>query len=87
MYSPFVNENLPKLIRVLEKFKGYKKVFFLDTHLENSVEFKTYPVHCIDGTIESELVDELRPYLDKDAVKCVKKLHKWIFSTRISKLA
>ncbi|MGE5627700.1 MAG: cysteine hydrolase family protein [Solirubrobacterales bacterium] len=72
MYSPFVKENLPQLLGVVDKFKGYKKVFFIDTHIKNSVEFNTYPVHCIEGTSESELVDELKPYLDKDAEMCVK---------------
>lgn len=72
MYSPFVKENLSQLLGVLEKFKGFKKVFFLDTHMKSSTEFNTYPVHCIEGTSESELVDEVMPYIDKDAVKCVK---------------
>ncbi|AOZ78250.1 cysteine hydrolase family protein [Clostridium pasteurianum] len=38
---------------------GYKKIFFLDEHEENSAELTTYAKHCIKGTEESELIDEL----------------------------
>lgn len=31
-----------------------------DTHRPDSVEFKSYPAHCIQGTDEAELVDELK---------------------------
>lgn len=39
-------------------------VAFVDTHNENSEEFKIYPPHCLIGTNECELVDELMPFRD-----------------------
>ena len=37
-------------------------MFFNDTHSVDCAEFKKFPPHCIAGTSESELVDELMPY-------------------------
>ena len=41
-----------------ESFVG----FFRDSHPKNTTEFGKFPSHCIEGTSESELVDELRKY-------------------------
>lgn len=38
--------------------QGYHKVFFIDSHPEDAVEFKTYPSHCVKGTSESELATD-----------------------------
>ncbi|HEX3026036.1 MAG TPA: isochorismatase family cysteine hydrolase [Clostridia bacterium] len=40
--------------------KGFKMIFFADSHPEDSPEFQFYPSHCIRGTRESEIVDELK---------------------------
>lgn len=37
---------------------------FRDEHNSDSLEFKTYPVHCIKGSGESDLIDELKPYAE-----------------------
>lgn len=37
-------------------------VTFRDQHQLNSLEFKSYPEHCVIGTGEEELVKELVPY-------------------------
>lgn len=47
------------IVDLNKRSKGYKKIFFLDEHKENSAEFTTYAKHCIKGTEESELIDEL----------------------------
>ncbi len=39
---------------------GIRKLAFADCHTEASLEFGAYPVHCIKGTGESEMVDELK---------------------------
>lgn len=58
-----------KLIsEVLKKLKGYPKqniIFVRDGHSANSVEFNQFPVHCIMGTEENLLVDELKDYEGK----------------------
>ena len=35
-------------------------MFFLDTHDENSLEFRSFPMHCIKGEHEAFLIDELK---------------------------
>lgn len=43
-----------------KKTKGYKKLFFLDSHEKDSQEFKFFPTHCVTGTEEAELIKELK---------------------------
>jgi len=40
--------------------RGILKIAFADCHTEASPEFGAYPVHCITGTTEAEIVDEIR---------------------------
>jgi nicotinamidase-related amidase len=44
-----------------------------DTHTPEAPEFAAYPPHCIQGTVESEAVDELKALPFYDAVKTVRK--------------
>lgn len=37
-------------------------VFIRDAHSPDAIEFKTYPKHCVIGTRESELIDELKKF-------------------------
>ncbi|MGI6050527.1 MAG: cysteine hydrolase family protein [Acetivibrionales bacterium] len=37
-----------------------KKLAFADSHTDKSPEFGAYPTHCLAGTSESEVVDELK---------------------------
>lgn len=39
---------------------GIKKIAFADTHTDKSPEFGSYPVHCIEGSSEAEVVDEIK---------------------------
>lgn len=48
--------------RHLALFKQLDKtdhLYFADAHLEDCQEFKSFPPHCIIGTTESRIVDEL----------------------------
>ncbi len=60
--SEHVLNMLPNVVELNEKTLDYNKVFILDSHDKNAEEFKTYPPHCIIGTKEDELVDELVKY-------------------------
>lgn len=57
----------PYIIEVLEKFKGYKKVFLTDAHDKNSKEFRVFPIHGEKGTPETEIIDELLPFTKENA--------------------
>jgi Amidases related to nicotinamidase len=52
---------IPDVVRTVEIFARAKApvVAFTDRHSRNAAEFSYLPVHCVAGTAESELVDEL----------------------------
>lgn len=57
--SPRVLSIVDELVSLTARMKAYPKVFFLDVHNEEAVEFKTYAKHCVAGTSEATLVPEL----------------------------
>lgn len=58
--SPRVAAIADNIAELNKKTKGYKKVFFLDSHESDSQEFSSFPEHCIKGTEEAELIPELK---------------------------
>jgi nicotinamidase-related amidase len=60
--SPRINEIISNVVKTAEicRERGFKIIAFADCHSEASVEFKSYPVHCVRNTYESELIDELK---------------------------
>ncbi|PLS19541.1 cysteine hydrolase [Bacillus sp. M6-12] len=54
---------IPYLVEKLSLFEGYNKVFFADEHNEKSIEFGNYPAHCLKGSKESEVIEELQPFV------------------------
>lgn len=61
---------IPEIERLAQLYlENEDKVFaFKDCHTVNSPELKNFPPHCIIGTEETELVDELRKYEDQFTV-------------------
>ncbi|MDP4092894.1 MAG: isochorismatase family cysteine hydrolase [Bacillota bacterium] len=60
--SPRIEGLIPeinKLSKMCDKFK-IPKLAFADCHAKDSPEFDSYPVHCMSGTYESEIVDEIK---------------------------
>ena len=68
---------IPKQIELIKKNQeeGELTIFIKDTHDENSVEFKRFgnTKHCVRGTSESELVDELKVFENKDNTISIEK--------------
>lgn len=58
--SPRVAAIVNNIVDINEITMGCKKVFFIDSHNENSKEFNFFPMHCIKGTEEATLIPELR---------------------------
>ncbi len=49
--------------------EGGKAIFVCDNHTKNDPEIgKPYPPHCIKGTTEAEIIDELKLLADKSIV-------------------
>jgi len=66
--SSRVENIISPLVYLNEKALSFKKVFFIDCHEEGSKEFTAYPPHCIEGTIESELIEELKGYTKNNKI-------------------
>ncbi len=64
-----INKIVPAIISKLEQAKreGAQIIAFRDCHSKDDEEFKLFPPHCIKGTKESELIDELKVY-QKDMI-------------------
>jgi nicotinamidase-related amidase len=58
--SPRVAGIVNNIVELNKKTNGFKKVFFMDSHEENSKEFGSFPLHCIKGSHEAELIPELK---------------------------
>jgi len=71
--SPRVAEMSQNIVELNEKTKGFKKVFFLDSHVESSQEFVSFPPHCIRHTDEALLIPELIKYAEESMSVCIEK--------------
>ncbi len=62
-----INSIVPSIVKKIERAKknGDMIIAFKDTHEINDEEFKLFPPHCVKGSKECELIDELKPY-EKD---------------------
>lgn len=92
MVNGFVKEGplaAPSIMRVVNRQKELLDealndknsgiVFIRDSHEVDAVEFKTYPAHCIKGTKETEVIDELKEY-EKYALEYLKNSTNLIFA-------
>jgi nicotinamidase/pyrazinamidase len=52
---------------------GQWVIFTADTHEVDDNEFAVFPPHCVRGTKEAELVDELAGFLDRDLTYLLRK--------------
>lgn len=62
-----INRITPKIVSLTENFIANNQpiINFQDAHEEGANEFVAFPPHCLKGSHESELIDELMPYKDK----------------------
>lgn len=92
MVNGFVKEgNMhdTKIMSIVESIqeeceKHESRIFIADTHKKDAIEFKSFPEHCIEGTSESEIIDELKPYvttiLEKNSTNAFHVLDKTILN-------
>ncbi|MBP1525359.1 MAG: cysteine hydrolase [Spiroplasma ixodetis] len=71
LFSSNINSIIKPIKNLLAKVNTNetKVIAFNDAHNEHSPEFHTFPSHCLENTIESELVEELK----FDNIKIIKK--------------
>ncbi len=60
--SPRVAAIIPRTAAFLRdcRERGIPIIGVTDCHRSDAAEFRSYPVHCLEGTAESELVGEIR---------------------------
>ncbi|HEY9289194.1 MAG TPA: isochorismatase family cysteine hydrolase [Candidatus Dormibacteraeota bacterium] len=68
--SPRCDAVIPAVRRVVEERleAGDHVIFTADTHDPDDREFEIFPVHCVRGTREAEVVPELQPLLQRAAL-------------------
>ena len=67
MSSENIEHIIPRIKSLVEKTIDEKEgvAFIKDTHEIDSTEFRKFPPHCVKGSGEEELIDELKPYEEK----------------------
>ena len=63
--APTIQRIVPRMKEILEENEKDERglnVIVRDAHPKNAIEFKTYGEHCVEGTKEVELIDELKPF-------------------------
>lgn len=69
-----------------EMAAGTPVVFTKDSHVENDAEFKMFPPHCIVGTDEHPLAEELRDLEPKAAAVIQKRRYSAFFETDLDRV-
>lgn len=55
-----VKNIIPQVTKLIDDMKDCKKVIFVDSHTKDSTEFNSYPMHCIEGSSESDIIPEIK---------------------------
>ena len=58
---------VPPIKKLLKQTSNH--IFVCDAHNLNAREFQTYPIHCIENTEESQVIDELKEYVEDTIYK------------------
>lgn len=77
-----VADIIPENIRLIEQFLADKTsavCMVRDSHTTDAVEFRAFPKHCLEGSVESELVEELKVY-EKDCLVYLKNSTNFVFA-------
>lgn len=69
--SQRVENLIPEIVKLSKKCDelGIQKLAFADCHTDVSPEFDAYPKHCMEGTTEAEVVDEIKEVGDFKLIK------------------
>ena len=81
MADPSIAHIIPEQRRLIEQFFKEREgiAFIIDCHEEKCSEFKKFPIHCVKGTSEAELVAELKQY-EKECLVYLKNSTSAIFA-------
>ncbi len=59
-----IQKIIPNVKQLIEKYVDQNQAIinFQDAHEEEAAEFSTFPKHCVKGSFEAELIEELKIY-------------------------
>jgi nicotinamidase/pyrazinamidase len=67
-YNLYCGDNARRIIPNVQALlehelaKGSRVFYVCDTHSPDDLEFQMFPVHCLEGTVESEIIPEMESY-------------------------
>ncbi|MBI5183785.1 MAG: cysteine hydrolase [Nitrospinae bacterium] len=56
---------IPEVVSLLKGHKSEEIIYLCDSHVKDDKEFNIFPPHCIKGSKEGEIIDELKPFKGK----------------------
>lgn len=69
MADPNIMHIVKPIQDLCEKVAPVNRYFIADTHNVDDIEFNAFPQHCVKGDIESEVIDELKPYIQTPIIE------------------
>ena len=86
LYCPDYRALIPNIQALLERetAAGSAVLFVSDHHDPDDLEFQVFPVHCVKGTTEPEVIPELAGYLTGDNL-IPKNRYSGFFNTDLSR--
>lgn len=65
MADKYIEHIIPECEKLVKEFlkRGDEVAYVQDYHKINCTEFERFPTHCVEGTSESEMVEELQKYI------------------------
>lgn len=69
LYSDRVERLIDNQVSFLKQLKHARVQFVSDAHPIQAGEFKVFPSHCLEGTMESEVVKALQPFVTNEVIK------------------
>ena len=76
LHDKSITRVIPRQIELIKEYhnEGQLVIFIQDTHTKESIEHKRFPdVHCLKGSGEEEVIDELKPFTTLDNTICIPK--------------
>ena len=65
MKDSYITHIVPGIEKIVKEYIANElcEIFYIrDSHKKDAIEFKKFPLHCLEGSSESEMVDELKKY-------------------------
>lgn len=86
--SPECTAAIPRVVKIVQREldAGTPVIFTKDSHVENDLEFRMFPPHCIVGTPEHDLVPELSTFEPDAAAVIQKRRYSAFFDTELEKV-